>query len=121
MRKEIEKVQEERNINLMDTTQEMINEHTASTNEAIDKAVKDHGTMLQNMIITDRTHTDSKFDQVIQLLQAQMGSQATKNGTGSSLAVTEKNGSDYNQKESPDNVVSPKHQPCAESVGGAQQ
>eukprot|EP00957_Ditylum_brightwellii_P013268 1000619-Ditylum_brightwellii.AAC.1 len=44
-----------------------------------------------------------------------------ENGTGSCLAVTEKNGGDSNQKDNPDNLVSPEHQPCAESIGGAQQ
>eukprot|EP00957_Ditylum_brightwellii_P154738 11777208-Ditylum_brightwellii.AAC.1 len=53
----------------------MINEHTVATNGAMDKAVKDQGTMMQNMMITERSNRDSKFDQVIQLLQTQLQQQ----------------------------------------------
>eukprot|EP00957_Ditylum_brightwellii_P087745 6681398-Ditylum_brightwellii.AAC.1 len=169
----MEKTQEERNTKLMETTKEMINEHTAAMNEAMDKAVKDQGMMMQNMMITERSHTDRKFDQVIQLLQTQlqqqtqgyptqlmtspdimvhqtnqypmifsqtsqfltqpvhltpekmmmhpqMGSQVMQSGNGNSLALA-KNGGGYNQKDNLDNIVSPEHQPCTESVGGAQQ
>eukprot|EP00957_Ditylum_brightwellii_P010679 808536-Ditylum_brightwellii.AAC.2 len=173
MQEEMEKTQEERNTKLMETTKEMINEHTAATNEAIDKVVKDQGTMMQNMMITERSHTDSKFDQVIQLLQLQLqqqaqgystqlmtspdimmhqanqyptnfsqtpqflmqsvhltqekmmmnpqlGSQVMQSGNGNSLALAAKNGGGYSQKDNPDSIVSPEHQPCAESIGGAQ-
>ena len=59
----------------METTKEMINEHSAATNKAMDKAVNDQGAMMQNMMITERSHTDSKFNQIIQLLQTQLQQQ----------------------------------------------
>eukprot|EP00957_Ditylum_brightwellii_P113407 8646728-Ditylum_brightwellii.AAC.1 len=41
----------------------------------MDKAVKDQGAMMQNMMITERSHTYSKFNQIIQLLQMQLQQQ----------------------------------------------
>eukprot|EP00957_Ditylum_brightwellii_P020744 1564146-Ditylum_brightwellii.AAC.1 len=53
----------------------MINDHSAATNEAMDKAVKDQGAMMQNMMIMERSHKDSKFNQIIRLLQMQLQQQ----------------------------------------------
>eukprot|EP00957_Ditylum_brightwellii_P069973 5314952-Ditylum_brightwellii.AAC.1 len=63
MQEEMEKTQEERNSILIETTKEMINDNSAATNKAMDKAVKDQGAMMQNMMIMERSRTDSKFDQ----------------------------------------------------------
>ena len=54
-------------------------------------------------------------------MQPQIGSQVMQSGNGNSLSLAAKNGGGYNQKDNPDNIVSPKHQPHIESVGGAQQ
>eukprot|EP00957_Ditylum_brightwellii_P188402 14342588-Ditylum_brightwellii.AAC.1 len=69
MQEEMEKTQEERNLVLIATTKEMINDQSAAANKAMDKAVKDQVVIMQNMMIMERSHTDSKFDQIIQLLQ----------------------------------------------------
>eukprot|EP00957_Ditylum_brightwellii_P111981 8539612-Ditylum_brightwellii.AAC.1 len=71
LREDIEKVQETRNIQMMEIMKEMLRNQTVATNEAIDKAVEEQGTMMKNMLILEQSHTDSKFDQVLQLLQAQ--------------------------------------------------
>eukprot|EP00957_Ditylum_brightwellii_P050815 3852845-Ditylum_brightwellii.AAC.1 len=54
----------------METGKEMLHNQTVATNEAIDKAVKEQGTMMKNMLILERSHMDSKFDQVLQFRQA---------------------------------------------------
>eukprot|EP00957_Ditylum_brightwellii_P081052 6164625-Ditylum_brightwellii.AAC.1 len=41
----------------------------------MDKAVKDQVVIMQNMMITERSHTDRKFDQIIQLPQTQLQQQ----------------------------------------------
>eukprot|EP00957_Ditylum_brightwellii_P129662 9890812-Ditylum_brightwellii.AAC.1 len=49
----------------------MLQKQTIVTNDAIDKAVKEQGTMRKNLLILECSHTDGKFDQMLQLLQAQ--------------------------------------------------
>eukprot|EP00957_Ditylum_brightwellii_P014092 1063134-Ditylum_brightwellii.AAC.1 len=44
-------------------------------------------------------------------MQHQLGSQVMQSGNGNSFALATKNGGDYNQKDNPDNIVSPEHQP----------
>eukprot|EP00957_Ditylum_brightwellii_P038357 2899572-Ditylum_brightwellii.AAC.1 len=55
------------------------------------------------------------------MTQHQLGSQVMQSGNGNSLALAAKNGDGHNQKDNPDNIVSPEHQPRVESIGGTQQ
>eukprot|EP00957_Ditylum_brightwellii_P209136 15360497-Ditylum_brightwellii.AAC.1 len=71
MREDMEQAQETRNTQMMEITKEMLWNQTVATNGAIDKAMKEQGTMMKNMLILERSHMDRKFDQVLQLLQAQ--------------------------------------------------
>eukprot|EP00957_Ditylum_brightwellii_P126592 9648535-Ditylum_brightwellii.AAC.3 len=71
MREDREQVQETRNTQMMETTKEMLQNQTIAINNAINKAVKEQGTIIKNMLILECSHTDRNFDQVLQLLQAQ--------------------------------------------------